>query len=193
MDFITAYVALVLCCMSVAQVEGNFRVLRGENQPTHEEMRMSNTPRLMQYAALSGEKATVRLVEGNQTAVVQHHVNILIDCSSLLKAGGKLLNKVEWRRQSYYTDKDGYLVPRGSEITIYPSSRGRLKAVGAINHILNITSTNILKGAEKDDNGMYSCTVCKGSSCRSASLMLFLIGAPPRVNFVEDDSKLLSN
>ena len=188
MSFTTTYLAVLLCITAAILVQGKFQVLRSGNQPTHEEMKMINTPRLMQHAAFSGDKVTISLREGNQTAIVQHHVNVVIDCSSLIQSGG---NKVTWTRQSYYTNSDGTLYPKGTEITIYKSSKGRLQVTGALGHILNITSTNIIQGAERDDNGMYSCTVCKGNSCKSAKITLFLIGAPPRMNFVDDNGKLL--
>lgn len=187
MNIFSSCIALLLC--SAAVVYAEFRVLRGGNQPAHEEMTMSNTARLMQYAALSGEKATIMLRDENQTAIVQHHVNVVIDCAPLIQSGGRLLSGVKWTRQSYYPDQDGSLSPKGSEITIYPSSSGRLKAEGALNHILNISSTNIIIGAEKDDNGVYTCTICKQNGCRSARVMLFLIGAPPRMNMVSDNCK----
>lgn len=189
MNIFSSCFVLLLCSAAVAFAQ--FRVLRGGNQPTHEEMKMSNTARLMQYAALTGEKATIILHDKNQTAIVQHHVHVVIDCTPLIQSGGKLLSGVKWTRQSYYPNEDGTLSPKGSEITIYPSSRGRLKAEGALNHILNISSTNIIRGAEKDDNGMYTCSVCKRDGCHSASVTLFLIGAPPRMEIASDNCKCI--
>ena len=62
------------------------------------------------------------------TAIVQHRVNVLMECSSLIESGGKLLGPVKWTRQSYFEDEDGSLFPRGSEITIHPSLTDRFRA-----------------------------------------------------------------
>ena len=171
--------------MSLAQT--SFQILRGENQPSLGDLKISNTPQLLQFAALSGEKVTISLLDETQTAIVQHRVNVLMECSSLIESGGKLLGPVKWTRQSYFEDEDGSLFPQGSEITIHPSSTDRFRAEGELNRFLNITRTNIIQGAERMDNGLYTCTVCTESGCRSASVMLYLIGAPPRLDFAEDD------
>ena len=181
--------ALLLCFTAVAYAQNNFRVLRGENQPKLEELKLVNTQQFMELSALTGETATIELLDEMQTAVVQHHVNVMMDCSSLIQSGGKLLGPVEWTRKSYFEDDDGALFPRGSEITIYPSSTDRLRSEGALNRYLNITRTNIMKGAERKDNGLYTCTVCTDTGCRSASVMLFLIGAPPSLDSAADNGK----
>lgn len=177
--------------MSTAQ--SNFRVLRGENQPRLEDLKISNTPELLQFAALTGEEVTIDLLGETQTAIVQHHVKIVMDCSSLIEAGGKLLRPVEWTRQSYFEDEDGALTPKGAEIVIYPGSGNeRLRAEGELNRFLNIARSNIRTGAERADNGLYTCTVCMENGCRTSSVMLFLIGAPPRLDFVADNGEFTS-
>ena len=105
----------------------------------------------------------------------------------LVDAGEKLISPVKWTRQSYAQDGNEILSPQGLEITIYPTRRRaeRLKSEGAMNHniiILNITRTNAIPGAQRKDDidGLYTCTVCTQSGCRSSSLMLFLIGGPPK-------------
>lgn len=182
--------ALLLCIAAVAFAQNNFRVLRGENQPALNELKVSNTPQLLEFSALSGSKATIELEDETQTAIVQHHVNVVMDCSPLIELGGKLLGPVEWTRLSYFEDNEnGALFPRGSEAIIYPSKTGRLRSEGELNRYLNITSTNIIRGAERKDNGLYTCTVCTDTGCRSASLMLFLIGAPPSLDFAADNGE----
>ena len=166
-----------------------FQVLRGDNQPSMDDLKMTNTPRFMQYAALTGEKVIVRMHEGTQTIIAQNNVNIVFDCSYMLKAGDNLVGPVEWTRQYYKTYSDGSFRPKGSPKKYYRSSFVH-KLEGSMQDMLNITSTSIFVGGRKDDNGMYTCTVCKDSGCYSASTMLFLIGAPPRMDFVDDDSKL---
>lgn len=188
---ITSTVALLLLSLAALStiVQCNFRVLRGENQPRIEDLKISNTPELLQFSALTGEEVTIDLLEETQTAIVQHNVRVIMDCSSLIEAGGKLLGPVEWTRQTYFEDEDGALTPKGREITIYPSDYARLRAEGELNRFLNITRTNIRNGAERADNGLYTCTVCTESGCRTNSVMLFLIGAPPRLDFGADNGE----
>lgn len=187
----TTYVisAILLCSTAVVFAQGNFRVLRGENQPDLGELKVSNTPELIDFSALSGEKVTISLLNDRQTAIVQHHVEVVMDCSPLIEAGGKILGPVEWTRLSYFEDDDGLLVPRGSEITIYPSKTGRLRAEGELNRYLNITSTNIIRGAEREDNGLYTCTMCTETGCRTSSVMLFLIGSVPKLDSASDNGE----
>ena len=189
MTFTTSVVILLLCS---AAVVSSFKTLRGDEQPSLEDMKVANTRQLMRHAALSGEKVVVMLRDENQTAIVQHHVHVIVDCSPLINSVGKLLVPVIWTRQSYHEEGDGVLSPRGAEITIYPSTRRteRLKSEGKQNHLLNITKTNVVPGAERKDDGLYTCTACSVGGCQSASVMLFLIGAPPRMNFAKDDGKL---
>lgn len=188
MTYITSVITLLLCS---AAVVSSFEVLRGSSQPALEEMKLSNTVNLMRYAALSGEKVTIMMEDENQTAIVQHHVHVVLDCSPLVAEGGKILGSVKWTRQSYVEGDEEILSPRGVEITIYPSVRQteRLKSEGSMNHILNISRTNAVPGAERKDDGLYTCTVCTTSGCRSSSLMLFLIGGAPRMNYANDDGK----
>ena len=143
----------------------------------------------MQYAAFSGEKVTIMMEDTNQTAIVQHHVHVVMDCTPLINAGGKILGSVTWTRQSYVEEGDQILSPRGVEFIIYPSvqSNERLKSEGSMNHILNISSTNAVPGGERKDDGLYTCTACTASGCRSSSVMLFLVGGPPRMNTAKDD------
>jgi hypothetical protein len=174
--------------------QSNFRVLRGQNQPRLEDLKISNTPELLQFSALTGEEVTIDLLGETQTAIVQHNVKVIMDCSSLIDAGGKLLGPAEWTRQTYFEDEDGALTPKGSEIIIYPGSENaRLRAEGELNNFLNIARTNIRNGAERADNGLYTCTVCTDSGCRMSSVMLFLIGAPPRLDFAADNGELMSS
>ena len=187
-SFITLATCVLLCC--TASVFARFQVLRGDNQPSMEELRMSNTPRFMQYAALTGESVTVTMREGNQTVIVQHNVNLVLDCSYMMKAGDRIIGKVHWTKQNYYrVQEDGMLRPRGAIKKYFRSSYVH-KLEGDYQEILNFTRTNIIIGARKDDNGMYTCTVCKVGGCYSASVMLFLIGGPPRMDFVDNDGKL---
>ena len=188
---ITSTIALLLLSLAaMSTAQSNFRVLRGGNQPRLEDLKISNTPELLQFAALTGEEVTIELLEDTQTAIVQHHVNVIMDCSSLIEAGGKLLGPVEWTRQTYFEDEDGALTPKGSEITIYAGSeKERLRAEGELNRFLNIARTNIRNGAERTDNGLYTCTVCTETGCRMSSVMLFLIGAPPRLDLAADNGE----
>ena len=154
-----------------------------------EELKMSNTPRFMQYAALTGESVTVTMHEGNQTVIVQHNVNLVLDCSHMMKAGDRIVGNILWTKQNYHRGRDdGILRPRGT-IKKYFRSTFVHRLEGGHQEILNFTRTNIIIGSRKNDNGMYTCTVCKEGGCYSASVMLFLIGAPPRMNFVDDDGK----
>ena len=188
---ITSTVALLLLSLAALStvVQSNFRVLKGDNQPKLEDLKISNTPELLQFSALTGEEVTIDLLEETQTAIVQHNVRVTMDCSSLIEAAGKLLGLVEWTRQTYVEDDDGALIPKGREIIIYPSDSARLRAGGGLNRFLTITRTNIRNGAERADNGLYTCTVCTESGCRTNSVMLFLIGAPPRLDFAADDGE----
>ncbi len=188
MTYLTSVIAVLLCS---AAVVSSFAVLRGDSQPPLEEMKLSNTVNLMRYTAFSGEKVTVMMEDENQTAIMQHHVHVVMDCSPLVNAGEKVVSPVKWTRQSYEEDSNELLSPRGLEITIYPSRRRteRLKSEGTMNHILNITRTNAIPGAQRKDDGIYTCTVCTESGCRSSSLMLFLIGGPPRMNYANNDGK----
>ena len=88
-------------------------------------------------------------------------------------------------------DGNQLLSPQGTEITIYPSLQRteRLKSEGSMNQILNISSTNAIPGAEKKDDGLYTCTACTASGCYSSSVMLFLVGGPPRMNVANNDGK----
>ena len=185
-SFIALFTFVLLCCTE--SVFARFQVLRGDNQPSIEELKISNTPQLMQYAALTGEKVTAVLHEGNQTVIVQHNVNLVLDCSHMME-GEKFLGPVRWTKQNYRAQADGILHPHGSVKTYYHSTFVH-RLEGDHQHILNITRTNIVIGARKNDNGMYSCTVCKEGGCYSASVMLFLIGAPPRMNFADDNGEL---
>lgn len=187
---ITSTIAFVLFSLAaMATAQSNFLVLRGDSQPRLEDLKVSNTPELLQFSALTGEKVTIRLLGETQTAIVQHHVNVVMDCSSFIESGGKLLGPVEWTRKSYIEDEEGSFVPKGAEIVIYPSAEHeRLRAEGELNRYLNITSTNIRNGAERADNGLYTCTVCTETGCRTSSVMLFLIGAPPRLDFAGDNA-----
>ena len=191
---ITSTIALVLfslAAMATAQLS-NFLVLRGENQPRLEELKVSNTPELLQFSALAGEKVTIRLLGETQTAIVQHHVNVVMDCSSFIESSGKILGPAEWTRQSYVEDEEGALIPKGAEIVVYPGTeQERFRAEGELNRYLNITRTNIGNGAERADNGLYTCTVCAESGCRTSSVMLFLIGAPPRLDFAGDNGECI--
>ena len=189
MTYLTSLISLLLC--SAAVVVSGFEVLRGEQQPPLQDMKLSNTVGLMPYAALSGEKVTIMMEDENQTAIVQHHVHVVMDCGPLVTAGEKLVKPVKWTRQSYVEDEKEILSPRGLEIIIYPSRHRneRLKSEGTMNHILNISSTNAIPGAQRKDDGLYTCTVCTESGCRSSSLMLFLIGGPPRMNYANNDGK----
>ena len=188
---ITSTIALLLFSLAaMATAQSSFRVLRGGNQPRIEDLKVSNTPELLQFAALTGEKVTIRLLEETQTAIVQNHVNVIMDCSSLIESGGKLLGPVQWTRLSYFEDEDGALTPKGAEIVIYPGSEhDRLRAEGELNRFLNITDTIIKTGAERADNGLYTCTVCTETGCRMSSVMLFMIGAPPRLDFAADNGE----
>lgn len=188
MTYLTSVIALLLC---FAAVVSSFVVLRGDSQLPLEEMKLSNTVNLMRYTAFSGEKVTIMMEDENQTAVVQHHVHVVMDCSPMVDAGEKLINPVKWTRQSYVEDDNKVLSPQGLEITIYPTRQRteRLKSEGAMNQILNITHTNAIPGAQRKDDGLYTCTVCTESGCHSSSLMLFLIGGPPRMNYANDDGK----
>lgn len=156
-----------------------------------EKLTVSNTPELLEFSALSGEEVTIHLVDNKQTAIVQHHVNVVMDCTSLIESGGKLLGPVEWTRLSYFEGDDGLLAPQGSEITIYQNLKERLRAEGELNRYLNITTTNIIRGAEREDNGLYTCTICTETGCRSSSVMLFLIGSVPRLDSASDNGELL--
>ena len=188
MTYLASVIALLLC---FAAAVNSFVVLRGDSQPSLEEMKLSNTINLMQYTAFSGEKVKIMMEDENQTAIVQHHVHVVMDCSPLVDAGEKLISPVKWTRQSYAQDGNEVLSPQGLEITIYPTRRRteRLKSEGTMNHILNITRTNAIPGAQRKDDGLYTCTVCTQSGCRSSSLMLFLIGGPPRMNYANNDGK----
>ena len=187
---ITSTIALVLFSVAMTTAQSNFRVLRGESQPKLRDLKVSNTPELLQFAALTGEEVTIRLLGETQTAIVQHHVSVTMDCLSLIESGGKLLGPVEWTRLSYFEDVDGSLSPKGSEITIYPGKESdRLRADGELNRFLNIARTNVKNGAERADNGLYTCTVCTETGCRASSVMLFMIGAPPRLDFAADNGE----
>ena len=189
----TITTAILLFSMAAFQAvaQSNFRVLRGENQPKIGDLRISNTPELLQFSALTGERVTIRLLEDTQTAIVQNNVNVVMDCSSLIESAGKLLAPAQWTRLTYFEGEDGVLSPKGSVITIYPGPEtDRLRAEGELSRFLNISRTNIANGAERADNGLYTCTVCTGTGCRSSSVMLFLIGAPPRLDFDADNGEL---
>lgn len=190
MKFFAAFIAILLCC--IATGFASFQVLRGDNQPSMEDLKMSNTPRLFQYAALTGDKFTVDMYEGNQTVIAQNNVNLVLDCSHMMKPGDQLRGPVKWTRQFYREHSDGIYQPCGPIRTYFRSTYVH-KLQGEQQDVLNITSTNIIIGARKNDNGMYTCTVCKQSGCYSANLMLFLIGAGPRMNFVEEGGKLEQN
>ena len=187
--YLTSVIALLLC--STAAVVSSFQVLRGNSQPALSEMKVSNTANLMAYAAMSGEKVNIMMQDKNQTAIVQHHVHVVMDCSSLIPAGEKLTSPVKWTRQSYVEDDKEILSPMGLEITIYPSRRQteRLKSEGSMNEVLNISRTNAIPGAQRKDDGLYTCKVCTESGCHTSSLMLFLIGGPPRMNYANKDGK----
>lgn len=184
--------ALLLPCFTALVLsKNNFKVLRGDNQPSMEKLMLSNTPELLEFSALSGEEVTIRLLDDKQTAIVQHHVHVVMDCTSLIESGGKLLGPVEWTRMSYKEGDNGFLTPEESEITIYQNKRERLKAEGELNRYLTITSTNIVRGAEGEDNGLYTCTACTETGCRSSSVMLFLIGSAPRLESASDNGELV--
>lgn len=171
----------------------NFQVLRGDNQPKLGDLKVSNTPYLRQFAALTGERVVVELLNDTQTAIVQDSVNVLMDCSSLIEASGSQVEDVKWTRLSYFEDDFGNLYPKGSVITIYSDPvPARFRAEGEQRQLLNITRTNIANGPERTDNGLYTCTVYTAMGNYSSSVMLFMIGAPPRLDFGADNGELLS-
>ena len=187
----TVSLILLLSLAAISTAQSNFRILRGGNQPRLQDLKISNTPELLQFAALTGEEVTINLLGESQTAIVQHNVRVTMDCTSLIEAGGKLLSPVEWTRLSYFEDEDGSFTPRGREIPIFPGpEHDRLRADGELNRFMHIARTNIINGAEDADNGRYTCTVCTETGCRTSYVMLFLIGAPPRLDFAADNGEL---
>ena len=155
-----------------------FRVLRGEEQPTIEKLQLTNYFELITAAAKTGESVMVELLGDTQTVIAQHGVNIVFDCGPLIPETGKPLGSgVQWEVRDYSPNQDGLLVPRGRSYAIGHGSQGRKEVGGSLGRYFNITKSNIIQGSQDDDNGLYTCIVCTTSSCRTSSVMLYIIGS----------------
>ena len=184
---ISALVALI--CL-VTDGHG-FMVLRGENQSDFTTLRQTDFSTLLSMAAKSGEKITVPLLEGNQTVIAQNGVNILIDCNSLVPTSGKPLAAIEWNIMHFFLS-DGKMIPQKSGIRPLSGVKTRISTKGEFNRYLNITQSNALQASHDPDTGLYTCTSCTSSGCRSATLMLLLIGNKFKLIQGEPDGECMS-
>lgn len=48
--------------------------------------------------------------------------------------------------------------------------------LATLGRLLNVTYANILQRAESADNGIYTCTACTTTGCKSASVTIFMLG-----------------
>ena len=169
-----------------SQHASNFRLLNGS------EMRDLKFGDLQEFVlARTGERVIINITEGQSTAILQEGVNAVIDCFPFMRRfpGGQ----ISWF--SRRIDQFGNSITADSELSLPPPDQynRRIRVEGEFNRYLNITRTNIVPAAEDPDSGVYTCQVCfaQGTSCEvchNASILLYLLGAPPNLDCGEPNA-----
>ena len=169
-------IALTVFLGFVLSTTWAFNVLREGEQLPMEELKSSNYFKLIDMALKSGESATVELVDSEQMLIAQHGSRIILDCSPLMVDAGRPLSpNMEWKEIRLATGSDGVLV-KEDRPKFFTTSPDRISITGELGRYLNITSANIVSREEVEDNGIYTCTVCAASRCKSASVTIFILG-----------------
>ena len=152
-----------------------FRVLRGEDQLPMEDLKHSNYFNLIDLALKTDEAAMVELSEDTQMLIAQHGSRITLDCSSLMSTG-QPLNPMQWEEFRLARGKDGVLVQDVRPRFFSSGFPDRITITGPLSRYLNITYANIVEQGEVADNGVYVCTACTTTGCRSSNLTIFMVG-----------------
>lgn len=185
-------IALFLVCtaaFSYAQqcTPDSFRVLRGADEPALADIKEENSAEYLQYTACTGEKVMIETLSETQTAFVQHGVNVVIDCAPLLGNAGKPVGgPFQWTRTELVTTESGLVTKSGPHEIKAKSSSHRIVG-GEFDRFLTFSNTNIFQGRRDPDNGIYTCEACDSNRCFSASVVLYLIGAPPQLESAQDN------
>ena len=95
-----------ILCMGTSHA---FQVIRGDQQPDILQLQFANYLDLFPFTARFGESVIAPLLTGTQTAIVQHGVNVLLDCGALIPETGKPLGSggVQWEVNKFVRDHNG--------------------------------------------------------------------------------------
>ena len=182
-----------------SQHASNFRLLNGSEMS---DLKFGQNPDLQEFVlARTGERVIINITidnkliyditGGQSTAILQEGVNAVIDCFPFMRRfpGGQ----ISWF--SRRIDQFGNSITADSELSLPPPDQynRRIRVEGEFNRYLNITRTNIVPAAEDPDSGVYTCQVCfaQGTSCEvchNASILLYLLGAPPNLDCGEPNA-----
>ena len=154
-----------------------------------EDLKFSNYFQLIDMALKDGESTTVEMGEEDQMLIAQHGANIILDCNPFMLSSGRPVSpNMEWKEFRLAPGRDGILVQ--SERPRFFASSSRIIISGEMNRFLNITSANIVAREEVDDTGVYTCTVCSTSGCRSTRVLVYLLGTLFELEKGEENGKL---
>ena len=140
------------------------------------ELKLSNYFNLIDLAVKTDESTTVELLNDTQMLIVQHGAQIILDCSPLMPTTGRN-PAMEWEEIRLVTQSNGSLTQSKRSTLFTSTNTGRIKTSGPLNRYLNIPNANALDVAQVADNGIYSCTACSTSGCKTASVTIFMLGS----------------
>ena len=180
-----AFLALV-CVLSVATAqplpESVFKQLSAEELRV---LDLAQNPKLLELAARSGERVVVNITGPSQGLVVQHGVNVILNCLPWRMKFPE--GSIQW----YFSKYDG--VDHTSLGPRMPQNRSDLltnpirNISGEFDELYNITRTRIQRHAADPGRGIYECKVCTqrgtpSEQCHSANTSLIIAGRKPLLN-----------
>ena len=174
---VSALFVLLGCVLCLRGTQA-FEVLRGEDMLPMDELKASNYFNLIDLAVKTQEAATIELLNDTQMIIVQHGAQIVLDCSPMMPTSGRVINPArEWEEIRLVTQGDGSLKEFGKPRRFTSFRASRIKTDGALNRYLNITYANALEIGQVADNGIYTCSACSTTGCRTASITIFMLGS----------------
>ncbi len=178
----TSSLSVILALLSCLLCAHAFSVLRGEQKLPMEDLKIENYPNLIDLALKTDETAMVELVaDEEQMLIAQHGSRIILDCSTLMSSG-QPLSPMQWREFLLTPGSNGVLV-QDARPRFFSSFPDRVSITGLLNRYLNISYANIVQRAETADNGVYVCTACTTTGCRTANVTIYMLGT--RFNLVQ--------
>ena len=182
-----AFLALV-CVLSVATAqplpESVFKQLSAEELRV---LDLAQNPKLLELAARSGERVVVNITGPSQGLVVQHGVNVILNCLPWRTV--KFPNgSIQWYFSKYdgvdHTSLGSRMPQNRSDVLITNPIRN---ISGEFDELYNITRTRIQRHAADPGRGIYECEVCiqrgtPSEQCHSANTSLIIAGRKPLLN-----------
>ena len=175
-------IIMMLLSRFTAGVPAGFRILSGN-------VLLSQRPQLLNFAALSGSAVSVMAADTPRTAIVQRNVAITINCSDWFRDNPGDSTSIT-RTQ---LDELGNEISEPVPLLPEDSLSGRLLID---DESVTITRTLLVQGAEDPDFSLYMCESCMTTAdelltnCESASVTVYPIGSPPKIDAADDDGKL---